>query len=73
MAGVFDEVWPASTEDANTASPALTKPPGQLGYADNRARRRDCVITVITEAELRAAWAPCARLLDVNVITTYLT
>lgn len=63
MAEAFDEVWPAPSEDAETA--AVTEPPESwAARMAEREKERERAVKAITKPELRTADKWCTRLLD---------
>jgi len=71
IAEAFDEVWPPSTEDAETTAEAAA---GSLdSWAARMAERekeRERAIKAIAKPELRAASSWCTRLLDVTATSS---
>lgn len=68
MAEAFDEVWPSSTEDAETAAEAAAEPPDSwAARMAEREKEREHAIKAIIKPELRAASSWCTRLLDAPV------
>ncbi|KAI0253762.1 IKI3 family-domain-containing protein [Lactifluus subvellereus] len=62
MAEAFDEVWPAPTEDAETA---VTEPPESwAARMAEREKEHERAVKAITKPELRTADTWCTRLLD---------
>ena len=63
MAEAFDEVWPASNEDAETAAAAAEEPlDGWTMRIAEREKERDRAIKAITKPELRVAGSWCTKL-----------
>ena len=67
MAEAFDEVWPSSTDDAET--PAEPADSWAVRMAE-REKERERAIKAIIKPELRAASSWCTRLLDAPVTTS---
>ncbi|KAH9985168.1 IKI3 family-domain-containing protein [Russula vinacea] len=64
MAEAFDEVWPASTEDAETAAASAEEPSDSLAMRiAEREKERERAIKAITKPELRVAGSWCTKLL----------
>ncbi|KAI0278772.1 IKI3 family-domain-containing protein [Russula aff. rugulosa BPL654] len=61
MAEAFDEVWPPSTEDAETAAEPADSWAARMA---EREKERERTIKAIVKPELRAASSWCTRLLD---------
>ena len=70
MAEAFDEVWPASAEDAETS--AAEPPDSWATRIAEREKERERAIKAITRPELRAAGSWCTKLLDVALTTSRL-
>lgn len=63
MAEAFDEVWPASTEDAETAAASAEEPSDSLAMRiAEREKERERAIKAITKPELRVAGSWCTKL-----------
>jgi elongator complex protein 1 len=67
MAEVFDEVWPSSTEDAETPAEPADSLAARMA---EREKERERAIKAIIKPELRAASSWCTRLLDAPMITS---
>jgi elongator complex protein 1 len=68
VAEAFDEVWPASTEDAETEA---GEPPDSWAMRiAEREKERERAIKAITKPELRAAGSWCTRVLDAAITAT---
>jgi elongator complex protein 1 len=70
MTEAFDEVWPASTEDAETA--AVEPPDSWAMRIAEREKERERAIKAIGKPELRAAGSWCTRLLDAAITSSCL-
>ncbi len=67
MAEAFDEVWPTSIEDAETAAESWVGPPDSLAARmTEREKERELAIKAINKPELRAASSWCMRLLGAS-------
>jgi len=66
IAEAFDEVWPPSTEDAETAAEPADSWAARMA---EREKERERTIKAITKPELRPASSWCMRLLDSPVKT----
>ena len=68
MTEAFDEVWPTTTEDAETAS-AEPSDSWAMRIAE-REKDRERAIKAITKPELRAVGSWCTKLLDAALTTS---
>ena len=67
MAEAFDEVWPPSAEDAETAEEPADSWAVRMA---EREKERERAIKAIVKPELRVAGSWCTRLLDAPMTTS---